>query len=214
MTTDDTAEGTDAPDGAGAPDDGAGPGALLLFPGAGAGRDHRTLVALDDGLDLPVRRADFPYRREGRRAPDRPPKAIACVNEEAALLADAAGIAPDRVALGGRSFGGRMCSMAVAEGLPAAALVLVAYPLHPPGKPDRLRVEHFPQLAVPCLFVSGDRDAFGTPDELREHAEAIPGPVTHVTIAKGTHELKGADGRVVDAVREWFATLRPEARAV
>ena len=186
---------------------GTGPGALLLFPGAGAGRDHRTLVALDDGLAIPVSRADFPYRREGRRAPDRPPKAIACVNEEAALVARTAGVPPERVALGGRSFGGRMCSMAVAEGLPAAALVLVAYPLHPPGKPDRLRVEHFPQLHVPCLFVSGDRDAFGTPDELREHAEVIPGPVTHVTIGQGTHELKGADGRVVDAVRDWFATL-------
>jgi len=186
---------------------GSGPAALLLFPGAGAGRDHRTLVALDEGLALPVSRADFFYRREGRRAPDRAPKAIACVNEEAALLADKVGVAPDRVALGGRSYGGRMCSMAVAEGLPAAALVLVAYPLHPPGKPERLRVEHFPQLAVPCLFVSGDRDPFGAPDELREHTRAIAGAVTHVTIAKGSHDLKGADGRVVDAVRDWFATL-------
>ena len=57
--------------------------------------------------------------------------------------------------LGGRSFGGRMCSMAVAEGLPAAGLVLLSYPLHPPGRPDKLRVAHLPELRVPVLAVSG-----------------------------------------------------------
>jgi len=185
-----------------------GPGALLLFPGAGAGagRDHRTLVALEKGLDLPVTRADFPYRREGRKAPDRAPKAIACVREEAALVADRVGVAPDRVVLGGRSFGGRMCSMAVAEGLPAAGLVLISYPLHPPGKPDRLRIEHLPDITVPCLFVAGDRDAFGTPEELASHTAAIAGPVTHVTVS-GTHELRSNDAEVVEAVRTWLAAL-------
>ena len=89
------------------------------------------------------------------------------------------GIDPGALALGGRSMGGRMCSLAVAQGLPAAALVLVAYPLHPPGRPDRLRVEHLPAIDVPCLFVSGTRDPFGTPDELTAHTAAIAGPVTH-----------------------------------
>ncbi|HEX8803223.1 MAG TPA: alpha/beta family hydrolase [Acidimicrobiales bacterium] len=182
-------------------------GALLLFPGAGSGRDQSTLVALDEGLDLPVARADFPYRKAGRRAPDRPPTLVACVREEAAALAASAGVAPESVVLGGRSMGGRMCSMAVAEGLPAAGLVLIAYPLHPPGRPDRLRVEHLPKIDVPCLFVSGDRDPFGAPDELAAHAATIAGPVTHVTIEGGRHELKGADGRVVAAVADWLATL-------
>ena len=189
-----------------------GPGALLLFPGAGAGRDHRTLVALEKGLDLPVTRADFPYRREGRKAPDRAPKAIACVREEAALVADRAGVAPERVVLGGRSFGGRMCSMAVAEGLPAAGLVLISYPLHPPGKPDRLRIEHLPDIAVPCLFVAGDRDPFGTPDELASHAAVIAGPVTHLTVS-GTHELRSNDPEVVEAVRTWLAGLGSDGAA-
>ena len=193
---------SDAPDEPGT----TGPGALLLFPGAGAGRDHRTLVALEKGLDLPVTRADFPYRREGRKVPDRAPRAIACVREEAALVADKAGVATDRVVLGGRSFGGRMCSMAVAEGLPAAGLVLISYPLHPPGRPDKLRVEHLPAIDVPCLFVSGDRDAFGTPEELSEHAAVIEGPVAHVTVS-GTHELRSNDAEVVEAVRTWLATL-------
>src|SRR5688500_3559165 len=83
---------------------GKGPGALLLFPGAGSPASHPSLVAIERALDpLPVARADFPYRREGRRAPDRPPKLLACVVEEAGLLAERAGVAPERVLLGGRS---------------------------------------------------------------------------------------------------------------
>jgi predicted alpha/beta-hydrolase family hydrolase len=182
---------------------------LLLFPGAGASRDAPALVALDRALsdEMEVVRADFPYRREGRKAPDRPPKAIACVRDEAALLADRAGIDPAAVALGGRSFGGRMCSMAVAEGLPAAALVLIAYPLHPMGKPDRLRVEHFPDIDVPCLFVSGTRDPFGTPDEFAAHTAAISGPVTHVWVDGGRHDLRGSDADVAGSVRDWLRGL-------
>jgi predicted alpha/beta-hydrolase family hydrolase len=183
------------------------PAALLLAPGAGADRHHRTLVALEDGLaPFPVARMDFPYRREGRRAPDRAPKAVAAVVEEASALAAEAGAAPERLVLGGRSYGGRMCSMAVAEGLPAAGLVLLSYPLHPPGKPDRLRTEHLPELSVPCLFVSGDRDPFGTPDELTEATRAIPGPVTHVWLSGG-HQPRGGDAPVVEAVRAWLADL-------
>ena len=184
------------------------PSALLLFPGAGSGADHPSLVAIEAALDpLPVTRADFPYRREGRRAPDRAPKLLACVVEEASLLAKAAAVAPSRIAMGGRSMGGRMCSIAVADGLPAAALVLIAYPLHPPGKPEKLRIEHFPRLAVPCLFISGTRDPFGTPDELQEHTTAIAGPVTHVWIDGGRHDLKGKDAEVAATVRDWFRVL-------
>lgn len=182
-------------------------GAALLFPGAGSDRDHPSLVAIDEALPVPVARADFPYRREGRRAPDRPPKLLACVRDEAAALAEAAGVTPERIVLGGRSMGGRMCSMAVAEGLPAAGLVLVSYPLHPPGRPDKLRVDHLPAITVPCLFVSGTRDPFGTPDELEAHTAAVAGPVTHVWIEGGRHELKGADDRVAEAVAAWCAAL-------
>jgi predicted alpha/beta-hydrolase family hydrolase len=165
-------------------------------------------VALEHALaPLPVTRVDFPYRKEGRKAPDRAPKLIASLVADAAAFSTESGVAPERIVLGGRSMGGRMCSMAVAEGLPAAALVLIAYPLHPAGRPERLRVDHFPAIGVPCLFVSGTRDAFGTPDELTAHTAAIPGPVTHVWVEGGRHELKGADAKVAETVRDWLAGL-------
>jgi uncharacterized protein len=183
-------------------------GAVLLFPGAGASRESPSLVAIERAVaPLPVVRADFPYRREGRRAPDRAPKLIACVREEAEALAASAAVAPDGIVLGGRSMGGRMCSMAVAEGLPAAGLALVAYPLHPPGRPDKLRVDHFPDIRVPCLFLSGTKDPFGTPDELESHTGRIPGPVTHAWIDGGGHDLKGKDARVGEIVATWLASL-------
>ena len=181
-------------------------GALLLTPGAGSDRNQATLVAIEAAVaPLPVARVDFPYRREGRRAPDRAPKLIACVREEAAVLVATTGVAPDALVLGGRSMGGRMCSMAVAEGLPAAGLVLVSYPLHPPGRPDKLRTEHLPAIDVPCLFVSGTRDPFGTPAELEAATATIAGPVTHVWIEGGRHDLKGSDQRVATAVAAWLS---------
>jgi predicted alpha/beta-hydrolase family hydrolase len=136
------------------------------------------------------------------------------VVEEAARLAERAKVPPGSLVLGGRSMGGRICSMAVADGLPAAGLVLISYPLHPPGKPENLRIEHLPRLDLPCLFVSGTRDAFGTPAELEAHTAAIPGPVEHVWLEGKGHDLKGCDQQVADAVSEWVGRLgsRPRAR--
>ncbi len=183
-------------------------GGLLLTPGAGSSADHPTLVALEDGLaPTPVARIDFPYRREGRRAPDRAPKLIACIEEEATAAVDRWGIEPGALALGGRSMGGRMCSMAVAEGLPAVGLVLLSYPLHPPGKPERLRVEHFPALDLPCLFVGGTRDPFGTPEEFERETSAIPGPVTFHWIEGARHDVKGRDDEIVAVVGDWLSGL-------
>ncbi len=132
---------------------------MLLAPGAGADRTHHTLAAVAAAVaPLPAACFDFPYRKAGKRAPDKAPVAVAAVREEAAALVAEAHIAARRLVLGGRSFGGRMCSLAVAEGLPAAGLVLLSYPLHPPGRADRLRTEHFGALDLPCLFVSGRKD--------------------------------------------------------
>lgn len=186
--------------------------ALLLAPGASASRDQSALVAIETALAtlapaVPVERMDFPYRKAGRKAPDREPALVEAVRAEAAALADRTQLAPERLMLGGRSMGGRMCSIAVAQGLPALALVLVSYPLHPPGRPERLRTEHFPQLALPCLFLSGTRDTFGTPAELEAATAAIPGPVTHVWIEGGDHGLKRRDAAVADAVRAFVEAV-------
>ena len=178
--------------------------AVLLAPGAGADRNQSSLVALDtalSGAGLTVARMDFPYRKAGRRAPDREPVLLDAVRAEAAALCD------EDLVLGGRSMGGRICSMAVAAALPATALVLVSYPLHPPGRTEKLRTAHFPDLHVPCLFVSGTRDTFGTPAEMEAATAAIPGPVTHVWIEGKDHGLRGCDTRVVEAVLEWLTPI-------
>ena len=128
------------------------------------------------------------------------------VADAAAFVAEAH-VAPGRLALGGRSMGGRMCSMAVAEGLPAAALVLISYPLHPPGAPEKLSIENLPAIGVPCLFLSGTRDAFGSPEELEHHTAAIAGPVTHHWIEGKDHGLRGCDAEVAAVVRAWLRGL-------
>ena len=161
------------------------------------------------GLGWVVERMDFPYRREGRRAPDRPPVLLAAVRSAAEELIQRAGVPPKRLFLGGRSMGGRICSIAVAEGLSAAGLILVSYPLRPPGRPEKQaeRTRHFPDLRVPCLFVSGTRDAFGTPDELAAAAAAITGPVTFAWIEGADHGLRRRDDQVAAHLVEWAASI-------
>lgn len=180
----------------------------MLAHGAGGGADHRVLVALEERLDLPVRRIEFHYRREGRRFPDRAPKLIEQVCCETEDFAAELGVGTDRLVLGGRSLGGRMCSMAVAQGLAAAGLVLLSYPLHPPGKPERLRVEHFPDIAVPTLLVSGDNDKFGTPEEFESELRALNGDVFMRWLPGQGHDPKAScDDAVVAHVSDFLRAL-------
>ena len=181
---------------------------LLLFHGAGGDRDHQTFLALETALDIPVGRVNFPYRQKGpgRRPPDRMPKLIAAIQEAVAEYAAAWGTSDERVVLGGRSMGGRAASMAYAEGTPAAGLALLSYPLHPPGKPDKLRVDHFGALDCPVLLVQGTRDPFGKPVEFAEHLGKIPGPVTELWI-DANHDPKKHDDQIVEAMSLWLAGL-------
>jgi uncharacterized protein len=184
------------------------PGALLLTPGAGSSAEHPSLIAIERAVaPLPVERHDFPYRRAGRRSPDRPAVLLGDIRDAAAAFVARAHVRPGRLVLGGRSMGGRVCSMAVADGLLAAGLVLICYPLHPPGKPDRPRTAHLPALEVPCLFISGTRDPFGSPDELEAATATIPGPVEHVWIEGGGHDLKGANPLIATTVADWLHRL-------
>lgn len=178
---------------------------LLLFPGAGSSSTHPSLLAIAEAVaPMQCVRADFAYRKAGRKAPDRTPALLQAVRDAAApLLADG-------IVLGGRSMGGRMCSMVVADvddPLPARGLVLISYPLHPPGKPDSLRTEHLARLMAPCLFIHGTRDPFGSPEELTKWTATIPGEVTLRWIEGRGHDLKGSDALVAEIVADWISAL-------
>ncbi len=184
--------------------------ALMLTPGSGGSTDHPTFHQLAAELDVPVVLYDFAYRRADKRSPGRADRLIGELAEAAHATAVELGISPAELGLGGRSMGGRVCSLAVADGLECAGLSLLSYPLHPPGKPENLRVEHWPRLDVATLFVSGPRDPFGTPEEFAEHVPAIPGPVTTVWLDSGNHDPRNIAQRsaIVTAVSDWVEDLR------
>ena len=189
------------------------PAGVVLFPGAGSSADHPSLVAIEEALaPIPVLRVDFPYRRAGRRAPDRAPVLLACVRDEVRAFAKTLGVPTSRLVIGGRSMGGRMCSMAAADTddtLKVAGLILVSYPLHPPAKPEKLRTEHLPGITVPTLCISGTKDTFGSPAELRRHFRRVKGDVTWSLIEKKGHDLKGCDDVIAATVSEWLKSPRP-----
>lgn len=167
---------------------------LVVAHGAGSGMDHPFLAGFTRALNeesVATLRFNFPYREAGRKFPDKPPAAIAAWR--AAMGEAATRSAGEPVWAAGKSFGGRMASMAVAEGMAAAGLVYLGYPLHPPGKPEKLRDEHLYGLTLPMLFLQGTRDAFATP-ELLEAVVARIGPSATVQWREGgghTFEVAG-----------------------
>ena len=166
--------------------------AVLLAHGAGADMHAAALTNVADALadaKVPSLRFNFPYKEAGRRGPDRPPVLEGAVRAAAAELAQRAKVPAARLVMGGRSMGGRICSMVAAED-GALGLTLLGYPLHPPGKADRSRVAHFPSLRMPVLFASGTRDVFGTPQELERAAEKIPGPIEFHWIDTADHGFR------------------------
>ncbi len=171
-----------------------GPAGLVLTPGASADRDHSTLVLIEERLEIPVCRLTLGTTSV--------PRAVSKIVDGVHAFADELGVDSGRLIIGGRSFGGRACSVAAAEGLVVAGLLLLSYPLHPPGKPDKLRVDHFDQIDVPTLFISGEKDPFGRPDEFAAHVGKISGP-TDLQLVPGAHSPKGNQEQVVvDLVAE------------
>lgn len=141
---------------------------FVFAHGAGGAMDTPFMSTVAHGLaakGIRVARFEFPYmaaRREGTRrgAPDREPVLLASWRE---AIEQAGG--PKRVAIGGKSLGGRMASM-VADEQRVRALVCFGYPFHPPGQPERLRTKHLATLVTPSLVIQGQRDPFGTPDDV------------------------------------------------
>jgi predicted alpha/beta-hydrolase family hydrolase len=182
--------------------------AVLLAHGAGSDLHAPALVAVADALaavGIPSLRFDYPYRAAGRRAPDRPAVLADATRAAAADLARRSGVAPERLVLGGRSMGGRVASLVVADEAdpqPALGLLLLGYPLHPAGKPERRRDGHFARLDLPVCFVSGTRDALAPRAELTGAARKVSGPVTLHWLESADHGYRPlkASGRSVDDV--------------
>ncbi len=184
-------------------------GGLILFHGAGGDRDHHLFLDLERELDLPVARLNFPYREKGpgRRPPDRMPRLIETVNQAMADGAQKWQTSADRIVVGGRSMGGRAASMAVAAGLAPAGLLLLSYPLHPAGKPEKLRIDHLPAIDCPTLLIQGNRDPMGKPDEFARYLPTIPGPLTEHWIDANHSPPEKLNGDIVAAVSRWLADL-------
>jgi uncharacterized protein len=172
--------------------DGAPAGVVVLTHGAGGSRESPLLQRLCDEWArhgwLAVR-YDLPYRR---RRPKGPPSNSGTSDRAGIVEAInvCRGLADGPVIAGGHSYGGRMTSMVVAEKEARVdVLTLFSYPVHPPGKPERARTEHLPDIAVPTVFTHGTSDPFGTPAEVRDAAGLIPAPTQIVEIAGARHDL-------------------------
>jgi predicted alpha/beta-hydrolase family hydrolase len=175
------------------PDGAADPG-LVLTHGAGGNCRMPLLVAAAEAFTkagMTVLRCDLPFRQ---RRPTGPPSPSGAATDRAGLreaVAMMRRMVPGPVFLGGQSYGGRQATMLAADDPGVAnALLLFSYPLHPPGKPQRLRTEHFPRLGVPALFVQGTVDPFGSVDELSAAIGLIPAATRLITIDGAGHDLK------------------------
>jgi predicted alpha/beta-hydrolase family hydrolase len=170
--------------------------AFALTHGAGSSCDAPLLVALGRAFcdaGATVLRYDLPFRIE---RPGGSPFPAGAARDREGVRAAVAAVRPyatRRVFAGGHSYGGRQTAMAAAEtpGL-ADGLLLLAYPLHPPRKPEQLRTAYFPEWRTPALFVHGTRDPFGSIDELRAAIAVIPAPTEIFPLERSGHDLKPA----------------------
>ena len=168
---------------------GEGSTGVLLAHGAGVNQDHPYMVGLRDGLAAAgqtVLTFNYPYTERGSRSPDRAPKLVACHRDAADFLRGRV----DRLFLAGRSMGGRMATYVVAEGGQAEGVILYAYPLHPAGKPEKLRVAHFSDVHVPMLFFQGTKDALSRMELFDRHIRPLPS--ANVELLEGAnHSFRG-----------------------
>jgi predicted alpha/beta-hydrolase family hydrolase len=184
---------------------------LVLAHGAGAPQQSAFMVNFARALaerGIDVLTFNFPYMERKRRVPDRTD--VLEASYRTAIAAAREHFGRDSVFIGGKSMGGRIATHLAAaedaEALGIAGVVLLGYPLHPPGKPEQLRAAHLPRIRVPMLIVQGERDPFGTPDELRPVLAPTASRVTLYVVEKGDHSL--APSRRADAVASTYAALQ------
>jgi predicted alpha/beta-hydrolase family hydrolase len=176
---------------------------LILAHGAGASQRSPWMIQFAQALStlgVDIVTFNFLYTEQGRRLPDRRPLLDACYRAVIESVRKRAGVATRSLFIGGKSMGGRIATHLAAEDreLPVEGLVLLGYPLHPPGRPQQRRDAHLPAVGRPMMFVQGSRDAFGTPLELMPVLDAItPRPTLHV-VDGGDHSFKATK----DAARQ------------
>jgi predicted alpha/beta-hydrolase family hydrolase len=172
--------------------DGSAKGVVVLTHGAGGNRESPLLRQVCDEWArrgwLAVR-YNLPYRR---RRPKGPPSGSAATDRAGIVEAITVcrGLVDGPLLAGGHSYGGRQTSMVVAaHEAQVDALTLFSYPVHPPGKPERARTEHLPDITAPTVFTFGTSDPFGTPAQVRDAAALIAGPTELVEITGARHDL-------------------------
>lgn len=190
---------------------------VVLAHGAGAPQTSDFMVALAEALARRGRHVvtfNFPYTEQHRRLPDRAPTLEACFRDVIDAVRARPALASRRLLIGGKSMGGRMATHLAAQGVDdLAGVVVLGYPLHPPGKPHQLRAEHLARIRQPLLVVQGSRDAFGTPDELRPVLAPLGAAATIHVVDGGDHSFKVARRgpisqevvyeRVYDEIARW-----------
>ena len=198
--------------------------ALVLAHGAGAGQRSAFMVDFAgalSGLGLDVVTFNFLYTEQRRKIPDRAPALEACYRAVIAAVRDRLESARQALFVGGKSMGGRIATQVAAAdaSLPIAGLVLLGYPLHPPGKPAERRDKHLPAVSRPMLFVQGTRDAFGTPGELTPLLQILAPAPTLYPVAHGDHSFKlsrkdpaaqaAIFGAIQQTIADWVRALTP-----
>jgi predicted alpha/beta-hydrolase family hydrolase len=166
---------------------------VILGHGAGSDMESPFLVAVQDRLasaGTVVVRFNFPYKERGGRAPDSKRVLEGCFGAVVEQLRDDPELRPRRVVLGGKSMGGRIASQIVAAGAAASGLLFLGYPLHPAGRPEKLRVEHLPRIDAPMLFIQGTRDALCDLELLRRQVKGLPARVDIHVVDGGDHSFK------------------------
>jgi uncharacterized protein len=196
---------------------------IVLGHGAGAGMDHSFMTAMQSRLAArgnAVVLFNFPYKERGGRAPDRAGVLETCYRAVVGQLRADPQLRPQRLLIGGKSMGGRIATQIAAAGCEVDGIILLGYPLHPPGKPERLRRAHLPEIAAPMLFLQGTRDPLCNLEDLRQVLGDVRAPVEVHVVEGGDHSFKvpKRSGRTHDDVLDeladrcdaWLGRLKPQ----
>ena len=180
--------------------------AVIVAHGAGNDMHSAFVSAVHEGLaarGFVTVKFNFPYKQRGWRAPDPAPVLLQCFSRVLDMVRSDAQIGARRIVIGGKSLGGRMASHLAANGEAVAGVLLLGYPLHPPGKPTQLRVAHLDKIRVPMLFFAGTRDPLCRLDLLRQTLARLPATVELHVVEGGDHSFNVLKSLKRDPAAVW-----------